>query len=301
MDEAFSESYEKSLAREKARKEALIKGRTLDSGGTTKEIEIPWDSVEGAVKYQVQIKDSDDSVLTDKEVTTNAIRISLVVGEYRMRVGAVNKFEKVGAWSEWADIKIVSREDAEKSTPWNRGDGSFSVAAGISHVALKADISDRYNADTVGWTFLVSCRLSVFSGIRDLPVLKNTALELQADNYAFNSRNDTLNIEENLDITMAGLNLKFVTDFNFPLNIALRAGAGVAYSRQELRIPPGGAGSLENEHLATTDPVYRAGISAFVGIPGGFFVEGGGDYFLVDYLSEDFSGFRFFLLAGIKI
>jgi len=69
-------------------------------------LRIVWDEVEGAVGYEIQIKNSTDSFVLKKVVDSNFIDFSLSPGGYKIRIGAMNKFRKIGSWSDWENIEI---------------------------------------------------------------------------------------------------------------------------------------------------------------------------------------------------
>ena len=82
----------------------IAKKNSSKSGQVTN---ISWESIKGAKKYMVIITDTKNSVILKREVNTNFVNFKLPVGEYRIRIGTVNKFSKIASWSDWTEIKIV--------------------------------------------------------------------------------------------------------------------------------------------------------------------------------------------------
>ncbi len=68
---------------------------------------LKWVPVEGAAEYVVEIIGKNNRSVVTRRVDTSTLKVSLPRGEYRFRVGAVNKFNKVGSWSEWSSLVIV--------------------------------------------------------------------------------------------------------------------------------------------------------------------------------------------------
>jgi hypothetical protein len=69
-------------------------------------LKIEWQEVEGANGYEVEIKNSLFRTVRRERVAGTALLFSLPRGDYRIRIGALNKFEKVGNWSDWFDFKV---------------------------------------------------------------------------------------------------------------------------------------------------------------------------------------------------
>ena len=98
---------------------------------------IQWGRVEGAVSYEVEIKGENDEAVFRKRVTENRVDVNLPPGKYKFRVGAVNKFEKVGSWTDWGDLELVTPVAPELA--------SVSVLSGIRNRRLRdVTIRGRY-------------------------------------------------------------------------------------------------------------------------------------------------------------
>ena len=65
-----------------------------------------WEVVEGAVSYAIQIKDIDGNLVLNTRTRKSEHYFVLKPGTYQVRIGAVNRFEKVVSWSDWSPLII---------------------------------------------------------------------------------------------------------------------------------------------------------------------------------------------------
>lgn len=73
-----------------------------------KKVHLEWKSVDDAIAYQIEIQDSTENIVFDKRSESCDLDFYLLPGIYRVRIGAVNKFDKVETWSAWSEL-IVKR------------------------------------------------------------------------------------------------------------------------------------------------------------------------------------------------
>ncbi len=78
-----------------------------EQGRTMSGAYLQWMEVDGATGYIVEIVSEKNRPVVTRKVSSSTIRVPLPVGEYSFRVGAVNKFDKVGSWSDWAPLVIL--------------------------------------------------------------------------------------------------------------------------------------------------------------------------------------------------
>ncbi len=71
-------------------------------------LHLEWTEVEGAKNYEIQIRTEQGETVFSKVTDKNRIELDLKPGEYYHRVGVVNKFGKVSAWTPWKPYKVVS-------------------------------------------------------------------------------------------------------------------------------------------------------------------------------------------------
>lgn len=77
------------------------------------ELYFDWDAVPDASGYTVQVKDADDNTVIDQRVTDHRFDFVLPPGNYQQRVGALNRFGKMSAWSDWQPFRVISRSSPE--------------------------------------------------------------------------------------------------------------------------------------------------------------------------------------------
>ena len=69
-------------------------------------LKLEWNKVAGAGGYIIEIQDTNGQVRLRRQTTENGIAFDLPVGEYRQRIGVLNKFKKVSVWSNWRSLII---------------------------------------------------------------------------------------------------------------------------------------------------------------------------------------------------
>jgi hypothetical protein len=299
-----------------------------------KKIRLSWKRVEGAVSYKVMIRDRGGNVIFDKVADSNNIILEIQPGNYELRIGAVNKFNKIGSWSDWAGIKIrepekeieekqkeeakkEAREEEEKEkreleekekkeeekTPvkkdlFNLG---LKFGAGLSYFYILPEWNEYYENSYTGITLNILYSFRRLSLPSSISFLKYSGIDLESTYVHFNGVKAFNRVESNLENIITGGSLLFTTNFNFPVNFTFRGGGGIVFTTQEYTKydefgEPAGKGTS-----GTTDLYYRAGISIEYRFHSSFFLEAYADYYLIKYLIKDFNAYRFSLLAGIRL
>lgn len=91
-----------------------------DSNDSMKEmLHIEWERVEEAIAYQIEIKDASGKVIFTKKVEDTYLDFKLPEGKYILRIGVINKFKKISAWSDWSDllVKLPPKPEFESINP----------------------------------------------------------------------------------------------------------------------------------------------------------------------------------------
>lgn len=301
LEKLYSDKYKDDKEYYESKISSLSLKKNSPPLSQAKEVTIDWDAVDGATKYLVQIKDSADKLLLDTTVTDNRISFPAPPGNYRMRVGAYNIFDKIGVWSEWTELKVVRRESAEESPFPGVTSHGFMFTAGYLYSFVFSDYSEMYEASPRGWILRLGYQMKRLSMFESIPVLRNMHLECEFAHRYFNNRDSISNYDIALDVNTTSLNIAYVTDFRFPVNFALRLGGGSAYSRQSVRA--NGPLVLFNtpSKITTMDPCYQFSASVVINAGVSLFIDAGAGILWIDYVETDMKSVSLFCLAGIHI
>ncbi len=288
------EHYEKTIKEFSSKKQSLLLNQK-------KEVTIDWDAVEGATKYLVQIKDKSGALLVDNTVSENKITFSVTPGDYLARVGAYNIFDKIGAWSDWTELKVVTPESAEAHPFPGVTSHGFMLEAGYQYSFMLSDYSDIYESSPAGWILRLGYQMKRLSIFESMPVLQNMHLECEIGRRTFTNRDYISNYDLTFDVNSVIMNVAYVSDFRFPVNVALRVGGGAAFSRQSIKMTDPAVSPGIPSGVSTTDPCYQFSASAVIDAGLSLFIEAGAGIFWVDYIEIDMKSVSLFCLAGIHI
>ena len=73
----------------------------------TQILRLEWGEVKGANGYAVELRQPGATDAKELRSNVNRIQMELAVGAYEVRVGALNKFGRAAAWSDWKRISIT--------------------------------------------------------------------------------------------------------------------------------------------------------------------------------------------------
>jgi hypothetical protein len=264
-------------------------------------VTIDWEPVEGATKYLVQIKDSGEKLLVDRTIADTRVSFPASPGTYRIRVGAFNIFEKLGSWSDWTGVKVVAKDSPEALPYLGMIDHGFTFSGGYQFSFIFSDFSDVYESSRQGWIAKIGYQMKQFDLFATMPVVRNMRLEADISNRIFTNRDSIRDYDISLNITSLMLAVAYVTDFDFPLNLALRIGGGAAFTSQQLKSKDPTVSINMPSQLTSTDPCYLFSASLVLETGINIFIETGAGAFLVDYLSSDLKSTFLFILAGMHI
>ncbi len=262
-------------------------------------IRIRWQEVENAVSYRILIRNPEGIIIIDSNTGSNFIDLDIPRGEYSMRIGAVNKFNKVGSWSDWASITVKESEPAPKIAEIKpeKTEGPyfpFKIGAGISYFHILPE-SDKILKNTYySGNLVLSCGLGKFIPLR---LSRFTGFEAETVFARFEGKITGNGIAINKTDILAGGNIYFTTAFNFPVNLILRAGSGLALTKLEYKNIDAAGTDLKRE---SRDLYYKAGSAIEMTPLRHFFVEAGAEYCSILYIGEDFKTLRFFMRAGFR-
>lgn len=271
----------------------------IDLSKETIKVRIKWQEVENAVSYRILIRNSEGIVIIDSNTESNSIDLDIPRGEYDMRIGAINKFHKVGSWSDWASITVKEYEQAskiaeKKHEKTGRLYTPFKIGAGISYFYILPE-SDRILENTY-----YSGNLVLGYGLGKLIPLgffRFTGFEAETIFARFDGKTTENGITIIKTDILAGGNIYFTTAFNFPVNLILRAGGGIAFAKLEYKNINAAGTDLT---LKSQDPYYKFGSAIEITPLRHFFIETGAEYCSILYIGEKFNTMRFFVRAGFR-
>ncbi len=255
--------------------------------GKGKKIKIDWRSVDGAVRYDVTILDSKGNSALEKSVDTSSIEFLLPPGEYRMKVSAINRFEKIGSESDWRDFRIELKGAQDWPHDYNY---HFRMAAGGQIMSPLSDWNTLYSSSANG--FVVNA--GAFGAEK---FWKHIGIELAGSYQKLQGKEAPGVQNHELQLKLAGGNLCFATRFDFPINLFLRGGAGIVFSALTYTSKLSGNDFSESARSL----YYSAGASMEYNFYGSFYLETGIDYTVIKFSTQDMKSVKYYCQAGMRL
>ncbi|MDY6935383.1 MAG: hypothetical protein SVZ03_14305 [Spirochaetota bacterium] len=267
----------------------------------TKKTRISWEEVEGAKRYRVHITNVYGKLILKRDVSSNFVDFIISPGNYRIRIGAINKFNKVGSWSDWADIKIqraTKYKIKEKKRDKVPSEFGLKLGIGVPYFQLLSEWDSLYHNSFSGVYVNIGYCLGNFLHFNLFHAFRFIGLEIESTYTRFKSK-DAFNREHvEMSNIIAGCNLFFTTRFSIPFNFILRGGGGVAFTKQDRDM----SDFNEEEDVTTSqDPYYRVGLSIEYRFAKHLYLETGIDYYAIKFLEEQLKSMRYFCLIGVRI
>ena len=274
-------------------------------GKSDKPLRIKWQAVEGVSRYHVEILDESGATRLTKTVDDNVIEFSLPPGRYRIRIGAINKFEKLSFWSDWEDFEIrKSKPSKFFSNDFPAGVG-VTIRGGVSYHMLLPPWNSVYRNSSftmkylgfygsVGFHFGDSKQLKVES------FLKYTGIELEAGICRYRDRFDPY-FQTSLMTVNGGPVFFLKTRFPIPLNFYLRAGGGLSYIEQRYRRFNVNGLPIQQGSVRSSYPYARAGVAAEFNFLYALNLSLGVDYFIIFIPDSFFSYVRYIAMVGVRL
>ncbi len=284
VEEIYNEKYQQEVDYHRQKINQQIY-QNLDAKG--KNIRIDWGSVDGAIRYDVTILDAKGNKALEKSVDTSSIEFRLPPGDYRMKVSAINLFEKVGSESEWRDFRI----ELKGAEGWHHDyNYHFRLSAGGQFMSVLSDWSALYANSASG--FAVNA-----GAFGPGSFWKHVGIEFAGSYQKLQGKEAPGVQNHELQIRMAGGNLCYATRFDFPLNIFVRGGAGIAFSALTYTSKLSGNDFSENARSL----YYSAGTSVEYNFYGSFFLETGVDYTVIKLSTKDMNSVKCYCQAGMRL
>ena len=268
-------------------------------------VRIKWESIEGIIKYRVLIRDSSETVRIDRTVETPYIDFTLPPGKYMIRVGAINKFEKISFWTEWENVELRKSVKSRFFTNDYVAQVGLKLSAGMFYTMILPPWSSLYknsglNVPYFNYTGTIGFHFGNSKYFKPENFLRFMGVELEGSYCRFEGRKN-FQFDSRLMNIIAGPNIFIKTNLNIPLNFYVRFGGGASYSiqkytRRTFRGLPIISGSIQ-----TLDPYAKAGVSIELNFLYAMSLDVGADYLFIFYDGQIFQGLRFMAKIGFRM
>ncbi len=254
--------------------------RAADVPDRSGKASIAWDAVDGAVRYDILIRDAKGSVVHKETVEANRVSFSLEPGIYTINIIAINKFNKTHSESGWTDFEIAKRPSYRQVT-----EGTLiRVAAGWRGAVPLSPWSDFINPAPFG----ASLRIGI-SGTNGLWRYGGLETELLTVRYGGSGR------ASSVWPLMAGLGAFARLPLDGPMALIIRGGGGMSFTRLLYKNPAGG----KETAAWSGKPYYGAGLALEYALPSGFFLEGGAEYRNIMLADKPLASLEGFVSGGM--
>ncbi|MBN2402929.1 MAG: hypothetical protein JXN64_11075 [Spirochaetes bacterium] len=276
-----------------------------------RKIKISWEEVGGAVSYKILIKDLQGNTIISKDADSNNLIVELQPDTYRIRIGSVNKFGKLGSWSDWADLVIEKplleqpgKENGKETVKEPEITGTsvfaFKIGIGASYFDIQPDWDEYYKDTFNAYSLDIAYAFRRVNFPSFLKFMKYTGMDIESNYVKFSGKKEFNRVESDMTSIISGMNVFVMTNFDFPLNFALRGGGGLAYTILDYKKYDPAWNLTEKGSDSTYAYYYKAGLSVECRIYSRFFIEAYADYYLINYKTYDFKTLRYSCLAGIR-
>jgi hypothetical protein len=265
-----------------------------------KKQKINWEKQDGIEKYWVQVRDDGDKLVLDRFVQTDFIEFSLKPGRYRVRIAAMNKFDKIEYWTDWEELELKKIDRSAYFKGRYLLNLGIKLGAGMSYVHVLPGWNRLYRNSYKNIFINAGFVFGRIEALGRYFIFRHSGFEGEWGYMRF-SQKVRLDIRSSLRDMSYGGNLFFRSNLDMPLNLIFRAGGGIADTRQEyvrflnkdLPFLPG--------TLRSYDPYLKTGVSFEFIFLKLFYIETGVDYFSIFYRDRKFHSLRYFGLAGIRL
>lgn len=273
----------------------------------SKPIRIKWESVEGIIKFIVQIKDLSDAVVLDKTVDVEYIDFTLPPGKYLIRIGAINKFEKLSFWTDWDQIEIRKYEKSKFFSNEYPAKVGLKISAGVSYNMILPPWNSLYKNSSFDLNYLnyfgrIGFHFGNSKYVKAEGFMKYFGIELEGSycRYA-GTGNKFSQFQSKLLTITGGPNFFIKTNLKIPLNFYLRFGGGASYSFQEYTRRSIYGYPYQTGTVKSLDPYARVGGAIELNFLYALSLDIGADYYITFYQDEFFQSLRYFAMIGFRI
>jgi len=286
VKEKLDSLYKEKYISDQEYQTALRNRKFTTKGNAPRLLKLEWNGVPGAKKYSVQIQDQAGKSLFDDTVSGSLIEREFAPGQYRMRIGPINKFNKLVGWSDWQDLSVVKGK-APVYGFW--ANLHVAVAAGMPYYQVTGAFKPY-----LGNSFSGVNLMTRFEGGKS--IWKYTGIELEGAYVSMKYADASKKVPDQGTLMMGGGALFVRTDFDFPVNLIARAGGGGCSSTYQYT-------TLTNKtnKLTSTDPYIRVGASIEYVFYRPFFCEMGVDRLSVMYKDSSLDSMRYYFMMGMRV
>jgi hypothetical protein len=270
-----------------------------------KPVRIKWESVEGIIKYRILIKDAEDSVVLDRTVETTYIDFILPPGKYMIRIGAINKFEKISFWTEWEDVELRKSIKTKFFTNDYAAKVGLKISVGVTYNMILPPWSSLYWGSGLDFQYLnynaiIGFHFGNSQYIKPENFLRFMGVELEGSYNSFSGK-QKIEFESKLLNITGGPNIFIKTNLKIPLNFYLRFGGGVSYSVQEFTRRTFQGYPLIKGSIKSLDPYAKVGVSMELNFLYALSLDIGVDYIFIFYQGKFFQSVRYIAMLGVRI
>lgn len=270
-----------------------------------KMIRIKWESVQGIIKYMVQMKDSHDTVVLDRTVETSYIDFVLPPGSYRIRIGTINKFQKVSFWTEWESVEIRKTDRVKFFSNKFPAQVGLKINGGVAYHMLLPDWNGMYrdsafNLKYLGYMGSIGFHFGDSKYVNSKNFARFMGIELDGKYSIYAGRN-SLQFKSRLTSITGGLNLFLKTRLTAPINFYFRLGGGVSYSSQTYTKSNLVGIPLLHGTVRSLDPYAKAGVSIELNLLYALSLNIGTDYYVIFYNNRVFQSLNYYAMLGFRI
>jgi hypothetical protein len=239
---------------------------------------ISWEAVDGAIRYDVMVRDEKGSIVLKETVESNRISFSLEPGKYSINIIAINKFNKPHSESGWEEFEIAKKPPFRQIT-----EGTLIRVAAGAHFSIPMAPWDDFLNPAVGASLRVG--LTGTSGLRRYG-------GIEADLRALGYRGS--GAASSLWPLMAGLGAYARMPLGVTTALLVRGGGGMAFTRLLYEEVSG-----EETVAWSGRPWWGAGLALEYSLPLGFFIEGGVEYRNIMLSQKGLASVEGFLSGGM--
>jgi hypothetical protein len=270
-----------------------------------KPVRIKWESIEGIIQYRVLIRDSNEAIRVDRTVDTPYIDFVLPPGKYMIRIGAINKFEKISFWTDWEDIELRKSIKSRFFTNDYAAKVGLKISAGMFYNMIFPPWSGLYKNSGFAFPYMnftgsIGFHFGNSKYFKPESFLKYMGIELEGAYSRFEGKK-SYQFESTLTNITAGPNVFVKTNLSIPLNFYVRVGGGASYSLQDYKRRTLQGLPIIRGVIKTLDPFAKAGVSIEVNFLYAMSLDVGADYAFIFYQDKIYHGLRVSAKIGVRI